>query len=205
VAVTNGYTTVAAFQAYVGMDTITANETLVIEQGIEAASRSIDKMANRRFYADTNLTARKYRATDFYRLIVDDISSATGVIVKLDTGGDGSFETTLTQGSDYILDPLTSPQKSRPFYVVTMVGTTLFPSPINLRPGVEVTARWGWYEGIPPDDIVEACLILTSDYVKRAQSIGGVVGLSELGVVRMGPLGRDIGSIVRDYRREILA
>ncbi len=86
-----------------------------------------------------------------------------------------------------------------------MVGTTLFPSPINLRPGVEVTARWGWYEGIPPDDIVEACLILTSDYVKRAQSIGGVVGLSELGVVRMGPLGRDIGSIVRAYRREILA
>jgi hypothetical protein len=187
------------------MDTITANETLVIEQGIEAASRSIDKMANRRFYADTNVTARQYRATDFYRLLVDDISTADGIIVALDSGGDGTFETTLTFGTDYILDPLTSPQKNRPYYFVTMVGTQLFPSPINLRPGVQVSARWGWYNGIPPDDIVEACLILTSDYVKRAQSIGGVVGLSELGVVRMGPLGRDIGSIVRAYRREILA
>jgi hypothetical protein len=204
-AITNGYTTVATFQSYTGMTTITADETVNIEKAIESASRSIDRMTNRRFWADTNATARQYRATDFYRLFVDDISSTTGLIVKTDTGGDGTFETTLTFNTDYILDPVNAPQLERPFTVVTMVGTTLFPSPVNLRPGVQVTAKFGWYNGTPPDDIEEACLILSTDLVKRASSVGGVLGLSELGAIRMSPLGRDVQAMVRPYRREVLA
>ena len=204
-AITNGYTTVATFQSYTGMTTITADETVNIEKAIESASRSIDRMTNRRFWADTNATARQYRATDFYRLFVDDISSTTGLAVALDTGGDGTFETSLVFNTDYILDPVNAPQLERPFTVVTMVGTTLFPSLVNLRPGVQVTAKFGWYNGTPPDDIEEACLILSTDLVKRASSVGGVLGLSELGAIRMSPLGRDVQAMVRPYRREVLA
>lgn len=204
-AISNGYTTVATFQSYTGMSTITADETVNIEKAIESASRSIDRMTNRRFWADANATARQYRATDFYRLFVDDISSTTGLIVKTDTGGDGTFETTLTLNTDYILDPVNAPQLERPFTIVTMVGTRLFPSPVNLRPGVQVTAKFGWYNGTPPDDIEEACLILSTDLVKRASSVGGVLGLSELGAIRMSPLGRDVQAMVRPYRREVLA
>jgi hypothetical protein len=130
-SITNGYTTLAAFQAYANMSTITADETTTIEQAIEAASRTIDRIANRRFYMDANATARLYRTTSFYTL---------------------------------------------------------------------------WYLGTPPDDVVEACLILSADYVKRASSVGGVLGLSELGAIRMSPLGRDISAIVpgvpsRGHRR----
>ena len=204
-AISNGYTTLATFQAYTGMTTVTADETINIEKAIESASRSIDRMTNRRFWADTTATARQYRATDFYRLFVDDISSTTGLLVKTDTGGDGTYETTLTFNTDYILDPINAPQQERPFTVVTMVGTTLFPSPINLRPGIQVTAKFGWYNGTPPDDVEEACLILSTDLVKRASSVGGVLGLSELGAIRMSPLGRDVQAMVRPYRREVLA
>ena len=204
-AISNGYTTLATFQAYTGMSTVTADETINIEKAIESASRSIDRMTNRRFWADASATARQYRATDFYRLFVDDISSTTGLLVKTDTGGDGTYETTLTFNVDYILDPINAPQQERPFTVVTMVGTTLFPSPINLRPGIQVTAKFGWYNGIPPDDVEEACLILSTDLVKRASSVGGVLGLSELGAIRMSPLGRDVQAMVRPYRREVLA
>ena len=204
-AISNGYTTLATFQAYTGMSTVTADETVNIEKAIESASRSIDRMTNRRFWADATATARQYRATDFYRLFVDDISSTTGLIVKTDTGGDGTYETTLTFNADYILDPINAPQQERPFTVVTMVGTTLFPSPINLRPGIQVTAKFGWYNGTPPDDVEEACLILSTDLVKRASSVGGVLGLSELGAIRMSPLGRDVQAMVRPYRREVLA
>lgn len=204
-AISNGYTTLATFQAYTGMPTVTADETVNIEKAIESASRSIDRMTNRRFWADATATARQYRATDFYRLFVDDISSTTGLIVKTDTGGDGTYETTLTFNVDYILDPINAPQQERPFTVVTMVGTTLFPSPINLRPGIQVTAKFGWYNGTPPDDVEEACLILSTDLVKRASSVGGVLGLSELGAIRMSPLGRDVQAMVRPYRREVLA
>ena len=204
-AISNGYTTLATFQAYTGMTTVTADETINIEKAIESASRSIDRMTNRRFWADATATARQYRATDFYRLFVDDISSTTGLLVKTDTGGDGTYETTLTFNTDYILDPINAPQQERPFTVVTMVGTTLFPSPINLRPGIQVTAKFGWYNGTPPDDVEEACLILSTDLVKRASSVGGVLGLSELGAIRMSPLGRDVQAMVRPYRREVLA
>ena len=204
-AISNGYTTLATFQAYTGMTTVTADETINIEKAIESASRSIDRMTNRRFWADASATARQYRATDFYRLFVDDISSTTGLIVKTDTGGDGTYETTLTFNTDYILDPINAPQQERPFTVVTMVGTTLFPSPINLRPGIQVTAKFGWYNGTPPDDVEEACLILSTDLVKRASSVGGVLGLSELGAIRMSPLGRDVQAMVRPYRREVVA
>ena len=204
-AITNGYTTLAAFQAYANMATITADETTTIEQAIEAASRTIDRIANRRFYIDATATARLYRTNDFYTLYVDVIGSQTGLVVALDADGNGNYTDTLTLGTDYILDPVTAPQKERPFTQITMIGNELFPLPISRRPQVQVTAKFGWYNGTPPDDVVEACLILSADYVKRASSVGGVLGLSELGAIRMSPLGRDISAIVRAYRREVVA
>ena len=57
-AITNGYATLAQFQAYANMSTITADETTTIEKAIEAASRTIDRIANRRFWMDANATAR---------------------------------------------------------------------------------------------------------------------------------------------------
>ena len=206
-AITNGYATLAEFQAYTGMSTLTAAETTSIEKGIEAASRSIDRIANRRFYQDSVATARLYRPTDFYRLIVDDISTTSSLVVALDATGNGSYTDTLTLNTDYILDPVNAASKGRPYTMITLVGgtlgTKLWPFPTNFRPGVQVTARWGW--PAIPDDIVEATLILSADYMKRASSVGGVVGLSELGAIRMSPLGRDISAIVRAYRREVVA
>jgi hypothetical protein len=204
-AITNGYATLAQFQAYSNMSTVTADETTTIEKAIEAASRSIDRIANRRFWMDANATARLYRTTDFYTLFVDDIGSTTGLVVAFDSTGNGNYDDTQTLNTDYVLDPVTAPQQGRPYTQVTMVGPTTFPLPVSRRPQVQVTAKFGWYLGTPPDDVVEACLILSADYVKRASSVGGVLGLSELGAIRMSPLGRDIASIVRAYRREVVA
>ena len=202
-AITNGYATLTDFQNYTGMSTLTAAETATIEDAIEAASRSIDRIANRRFYLDAVATARLYRPSDFYKLIVDDIGSTTNLVVALDATGQGSYTDTLTLNTDYILDPINAPAKARPWTMITMVGATTWPFPTNYRPVAQVTARWGWPS--VPDDISEATLILAADYVKRASSVGGVVGLSELGAIRMSPLGRDIAAIVRAYRREIVA
>jgi len=204
-AITNGYATLAQFQAYANMSTITADETTTIEKAIEAASRTIDRIADRRFYMDANATARLYRTVDYYTLPVDDIGSTTNLVVAFDADGNGNYTDTLTLNTDYVLDPVTAPQKGRPYTAITMVGATVFPLPISRRPQVQVTAKFGWYNGTPPDDVVEACLILSADYVKRASSVGGVLGLSELGAIRMSPLGRDISAIVRAYRREVVA
>ena len=206
-AITNGYATLAQAKTFLSI-TDSVDDTL-LESLIEAASRSIDRIANRRFYADTSASARKYRASSPVFLFTDDISSTTGLIVKVDEDGNGTFETTFTLDSDYVMDPLTAPSLNRPFTQITMVSNIntfpIFPGLFSngLRPGIEVTAKWGW--PAVPDDIETACLILTADLYKRKDSPGGVLGLGDLGAIRMSPLGRDITAMVRAYKKETIA
>ena len=201
-AITNGYATLTEVKLFLGI-TDSVDDTL-LEGMVEAASRSIDRMANRRFYLDTNASARLYRANDALQLFVDDIGSTTGLAVAVDSDGNGSYDTALTLNTDYILDPITAPSLNRPWNVVTIVSASAaFPAPLNYRPGVQVTAKWGWPS--IPDDINQACMILTADLYKRKDAPGGIIGLGDLGAIRMSPVGRDITQMVRAYRREVLA
>jgi hypothetical protein len=206
-AVVNGYATLAEAKSFLSISD-SVDDTL-LENMIEAASRSIDRIANRRFYLDSTASARQYRVSSPVILYTDDIGTTTGLIVQTDDDGDGTFETTLTLNTDYIMDPLTALSLGRPFTQITVVSTTntfpIFPGLFQngLRPGVQVTAKFGWPS--VPDDINQACLILTADLYKRKDSPGGILGLGDLGAIRMSPLGRDVTQIVRAYRKETLA
>lgn len=200
--ITNGYVTLNDLKGYLDIPLADTTEDSLLEQIVEAASRSIDRIAGRRFYLDSVASARYYRTTDAYSCMVDDIGSTTDLAVALDTSGGGTYSTTAVYNTDFIVEPLNAAAFGRPWTLLTMVGSYLFPYPWNLRPGVRVTARWGW--PTVPDDIVEACLILSADLYKRKSSVGGVLGLSEMGAIRMSPLGRDIAAMVRAYRREVL-
>ena len=206
-AITNGYATLTEIKTFLSISD-NVDDTL-LEGMVEAASRSIDRIANRRFYLDANASARAYRVSSPIVLFTDDIGTTSGLIVKTDDDGDGTFETTLTLNTDYIMDPLTALNLGRPYTQVTMVTNTqtfpIFPGLFQngLRPGVQVTARWGWPS--VPDDINQACLILTADLYKRKDSHGGILGLGDLGAIRMSPLGRDVTAMVRAYRKETLA
>lgn len=199
--ITNGYITLSGLKNYLKIDD--SVEDTLLEQIIESASRSIDKIANRRFYLDTSATARTYRPKDVMRCIVDDIGSTTGLIVKTDPDSSGNYQTTLTINSDYIVEPTNSLVQGKPVNIITIVGSNGFSYPVNYWPTVQVTAKWG-YPSVP-DDIEQACYILSADLYKRKDSVGGVLGLSEMGAIRMSPLGRDIAAMVRAYRREFFA
>lgn len=200
-AITNGYTTLQSLKTYLKIDD--SVDDALLEQIIESASRSIDRIANRRFYLDANASARTYRPIGNLRVQVDDFGTTSGLVVKTDPNATGTYETTFTLNTDYIVEPTNALAKGRPFTTITIVGPTAFSLPINYWPQVEVTARWGWPS--VPDDIEQATLILSADLYKRRDSIGGVLGLSELGAIRMSPLGRDISAIVRAYRKEVVA
>lgn len=206
-AITNGYTTLTAIKNFLSI--VDSSDDTLLEGFIESASRSIDRIANRRFYADAAASARKYRAYNDLFVYVDDISSTNGLVVKIDDDGDGTFETTLTINTDFLVEPLTAASKDRPFTQLTMVNTSftwpIFPGLFSngLRPGVEVTAKWGW--PAVPDDIETACQILTADLYKRKDSPGGILGLGDLGAIRMSPLGRDVTAMVRAYKKEVAA
>lgn len=206
-AITNGYATLTQIKNYLSISDNTDNDLL--EDLVESSSRSIDRIANRRFYADANASARKYRAYSDVFVYTDDISSTSGLVVKIDKAGNGTYTQTLTLDTDYILDPLTASALGRPFTQLTMVSNTetwpIFPGIMQngLRPGVEVTAKWGWPS--VPDDITTACLILTADLYKRKDAPGGVLGLGDLGVIRMSPVGRDVTNMVRAYQKIAIA
>jgi hypothetical protein len=206
-AITNGYATLTQIKNYMSISDNTDNDLL--EDLIESASRSIDRMANRRFYLDATASARLYRAYSDIFVYVDDIGTTSDLSVALDINGNGTYTKTLTLNQDYILDPLTASSLGRPFTQLTMVSNTetwpIFPglTQNGLRPGVQVTARWGWPS--VPDDINMACLILTADLYKRKDAPGGILGLGDLGVVRMSPIGRDVTAMVRAYKKEVIA
>lgn len=201
-AITNGYATLAEAKAYLSIaDTI---DDSMLENMVEAASRAIDNIAGRRFYLDTSASARLYRGTNPYILTVDDFGSTTGIALALDTGGDGTYETVLTYNTDYVVEPFNAVAMGKPYTQITLVGGQLLPWLLpNLRPSVQLTAKWGY--PTVPDDISQACLILTADMYKRKDSVGGNLGISELGAIRMSPLGRDIAAMTRAYRREVIA
>jgi hypothetical protein len=200
-AVTNGYITLANLKTYLKIDDQV--EDALLEQIIESASRSIDRIANRRFYLDANASARTYRPIGNLRVQVDDFGTTSGLVVKTDPDSTGTYGTTFTLNQDYIVEPTNALAKGRPLTTITIVGPTAFSLPVNYWPQVEVTARWGW--PAVPDDIEQATYILSADLYKRKDSIGGVLGLSELGAIRMSPLGRDITNMVRAYKREFFA
>jgi hypothetical protein len=206
-AITNGYATLTQIKAYMSISDNTDNDLL--EDLVESASRSIDRIANRRFYLDATASARLYRAYSDIFVYVDDIGTTSSLVVQTDSNGNGTYAKTLTLNQDYILDPLTSPSLGRPYTQLTMVSNTetwpIFPglTQNGLRPGVQVTAKWGWPS--VPDDINMACLILTADLYKRKDAPGGILGLGDLGVVRMSPIGRDVTAMVRAYKKEVIA
>lgn len=206
-AIVNGYATLTQIKAYMSISDNTDNDLL--EDLIESASRSIDRIANRRFYLDSSASARLYRAYSNIFVFVDDIGTTSNLVVAIDEDGNGTYSKTLTLNTDYILDPLTSQSLNRPFTQLTMVSNNeswpIFPGITSngLRPGVQVTAKWGWPS--VPDDINMACLILTADLYKRKDAPGGILGLGDLGVVRMSPIGRDVTAMVRAYKKEVIA
>lgn len=208
-AITNGYATLTEIKNFLSIPISDTADDSLLEGLVESASRSIDRIANRRFYLDSTATARQYRAYSNVIVFVDDIGTTNGLVVAIDEDGDGTYETTLTLNADYILDPLTAAALGRPFTQLTMVSNTtsfpVFPGLFGngLRPSVQVTAKFGWPS--VPDDINTACLILTADLYKRKDAPGGILGLGDLGAVRMSALGRDVSSIVRAYRKETLA
>jgi hypothetical protein len=206
-AIVNGYATLNEIKAYLSISD-TVDDTL-LEKLVESASRSIDRIANRRFYLDATASARLYRAYSDIFVYTDDIGSTTDLAVAIDENGNGTYTKSVTLNTDYILDPLTSPSLGRPYTQLTMVSNTqmwpIFPglTQNGLRPGVRVTAKWGWPS--VPNDINMACLILTADLYKRKDAPGGILGLGDLGVVRMSPLGRDVTAMVRAYKKEVVA
>lgn len=194
-AITNGYCTLAEVKSALRLsDNI--DDTL-LENAIEGASRRIDGYCGRFFYK-TTATAVPLFANNAYRLMTTDIASTTGLIVKLDDDGDGTFETTLTLNTDYIVEPTDYLVQQRPIRTLTMVGGYTFPMfYIPSECGVQVTAQWGW--NAVPDDVREACVLLSIRQFARYNAALGVMAFADMAIT-VRAVDPDVRDLLQPYK-----
>jgi hypothetical protein len=205
-AIENGYATVAQFKDdATSISATTAMFDPKIELALESASRDIDAHTGRRhgFWQDAAVVDRYYDPEDAYCCpISDEISTTTGLVVKLDTGLNGTYSTTLTINSHFRLRPHNAAADERPYdeiYLPTSGGYTFITS--SDIPYVKVTAKFGW--AAVPTAVKKACIIQAAQLYLAADSPFGSAGIGLDGAVIR--IRRDLhplaASLVYDYTR----
>jgi hypothetical protein len=166
-----------------------------LARSIEAASRRIDGVCDRIFYQEPTVSARVYDATNLASVSIDDVSTLSGFIVKVDDGFD--YATTLVLDVDFRVEPLNNLSKGLPVYrLVSLSG--IFPRS-TVRPGVQVTARWGF--PTIPSAITEATLLMAGRLFKRGDSLLGVAGFTDMGVITVRGVDPDVDHLIQPFRR----
>lgn len=182
--ITNGYATLAQIKNRLDMTDTVPTRDEMLEEAIESASREIDKYCHRRFYLDADASTRVYYTTKSERAEVDDFYTTTGLIIKTDTAGNGTYATNWS-ASDYELQPLNGVvdgESGWPFWKLKAVGGQSFITDTYRRPAqLQVTAKWGW--AAIPDPVYQACLIMGVANFKLKDAAFGTIGIGEVGMV----------------------
>jgi len=171
-AITNGYTTLTDFKKRIEIDDSLDDGKL--ETVITAASRFIDNLASRRFYAATDTRYYTAELADF--LQIDDLLSVT--TLKTDNDGDRTYENTWAT-TDYDLRPFNATLDGWPYRWIetTPNGDYRFPT---IAKGVELKGSFG-FASTTPAPIEEACILVANRIIKRADTPLGVSAEFALG------------------------
>lgn len=192
------YATVGELQSY--LQDATTSSTFELNNAIEAASRSVDRICNRQFGLVAAPEQRFYTA--FYdktsarwTVQFDDLMTSVGLVVAID---DGTY-TWPTPVTLHELHPMNAAANSRPWTKLQVKSTSLVYPPTREN-GVSVTAKWGW--SAVPDTIKMATLIQSARLFARRQSPLGIAGNADVGQMRlMAKLDPDLAVSVQPYVR----
>jgi len=188
------YTTKAVVKTYLGIPSGTTSEDDPIDAAIDAAEAEIDNYTGRSFAVPGSATAKVYRPVNDRVVLVDDIAQTTSLAVKTDTADDGTYDTTLTITSEYVLDG-----NQAPYRVIRRVDGSSFPRYSSDRATIQVTAYFGYGMSIPKA-IVQASTVLGARlYQRRSSPLGFQAGL-EGDAVRISRIDPDVRALLSGYR-----
>jgi hypothetical protein len=194
------YPTVDDLRAHIGVDDTFEDGRLA--PALEAAVRDVEAFTGRRFVQDSVVGARTYRPESQYYLRLPaghDISTTTGLIVKTDNSSVGTYGTTWTIATDFVLEPFDGVgmdgSTGWPYNRVVAVGNRWFPGCYNQRPTVQITAKWGW--ATTPTPVKQAVLLVAAELWKLKDAPFGMVGFGDLGVLRVRDNPRVVSLLAR--------
>lgn len=195
------YASLAALKEALGITSDTTRDDLLVAV-LDAASRHIDQRTGRRFYADAAASARTYRTagrlirdrrgdlTD--RLLVDDIASTTGLIVETGFAFSSTYSTLVAGSYEYL--PENALVLNRPIDSIGLCAGALWTPAGRVR----ITAQWGWPD--VPDEVAQACLLLSTRLFRRKDSPQGFAGSAEWGVIRVASRDPDVEALIEPYK-----
>jgi hypothetical protein len=175
-----------------------------IELARKAATRAIEGVCNRRFWLDPDANqTRYYTPARVASVAIDDLTELT--TVKADQDGDGTFEETWTENTDFVLEPLNAAADGEPWRRIRIDpnGTRLMPS--GAVRSLEVTGQFGWPE--VPDAIKEATGILAAKILRRAREAPfGIIttGIEVGAIMRIARQDPDVSFLIDQYVRQLV-
>jgi hypothetical protein len=192
-AITNGYATLTDVKAALRIQD--SLDDSLLETAIESASRMIDSYTARTF-SNAGTATRNFAATDALNLIIDDAISVT-TVQSTDEVGD----TYVTWGAnDFQLEPLNSRSDGlyMPYTGIRAVGDYTWPV-VDQQALCRITAVWGWAQ--VPTAIKQATIIQSSRLFKRLDSPLGVLGMGDMGQIRVSRyLDPDVEQLAMPFR-----
>jgi hypothetical protein len=203
-AITNGYCTLSDLKTYIGLTG--SGQDTNIENSITSASREIDQYCGRIFYV-TSSSVRQYTPINRYELEVDDISSTTGLVVKLDTTDDGSYDKTLTINTDFIVTPVNRTDtldQNQPIMMLKILekrSSERFDT--DIINNVQITATYGFSS--VPSAIKQATLLQATRLFKRKDAPFSTYGNAQTGTAELfNRFDPDALKLIKGYKKHRL-
>lgn len=169
-----------------------------IALALTAASRAVDNVCDRRFYADADVNqVRYYSPVDGRRVFIDDLVTLTALAT--DPGGDGTFEETWTLNTDFVLEPLNAVADGEPFTSIRVHPRAVFYLPIGYPRSVKVTGKFGW--AAVPEAVKMATKIVATKAFKRSREAPfGFISAGDL-AMRIAQNDPDVQFLLSGYQR----
>jgi hypothetical protein len=191
------YATLSEFKAAVGI-TDTTDDT-ALQAVLDATDTLIDLHCDRKTGFGTASETRYYTAEDWEYVLTDDLVSVT--TLQTDDDANGTYETTWTSGTDYVLAPRNAALDGFPY---TEIDTSVtwprnFPKDVYL--GVKVVGVFGFPS--VPAAVKQAEIIQANAVWSSRTAAFGIVGSVDLGgVLRMSrALHPEAALILEPYRK----
>ena len=191
------YASLAQFKAAVGITDTTDDAAL--QNVLDATDTLIDLYCDRKTGFGTATETRYYTAEDYEYVLTDDLVSVT--TLQTDDDANGTYETTWTAGTDYVLAPRNVALDGFPY---TEIDTSVtwprnFPKDVYL--GVKVTGVFGFPS--VPAAVTQAEIIQAGAVWNSRTAPFGVIGSADLGgILRMSrALHPEAALILEPYRK----
>lgn len=175
------YATSADLKAYLRIPDLDTVDDAQIALALEAASRAIDDHTHRQFGLVAAPEARYFTPVWDYRrnryvVAIDDLMTVTGLVIALDSVGDGTYATTVVNADVQFLE-LNAAPKGKPWEKLILPAS----ASVSAKDGsVRVTARWGW--STVPDAVKQVCLFQANRAFKRREAPFGISGSPDTGI-----------------------